>query len=176
MSPKFQSILIGGLLSAVLGVFIAVAGEMSGATEPQNAQSPLAIILNVVGCMVMLTSGLIGVWHYTSENELTVSGGEGAQIGVLSGLTYGVGALLLSYVLVTAGILPTPEESLQRLRDTGAFDGAEQAENITRMMLTWGIPVFAIVGGAILGLIGGLIGAALFKRETDDEEIDFEEL
>ncbi len=172
MSPKFQSILIGGFLSAVIAVFISVAGEITGATDPQNSQSFLGIVINILGCMVMLSSGLISVWHYTTENKLTLTGGEGAGIGVLSGLVYAVGALALSYLLVAVGILPSPDEALQRVRDTGAFDeaGGEQAESITQMMLTWGIPVFVTIGGAILGLIGGLIGAALFKRGSDDDE------
>jgi len=172
MSSKSQSILIGGFLAAVTGVFISVAGEISGASDPQNSQSPAGIILSVVGCMVMLTSGLISVWHYTSENELTLTGRQGAVIGVLSGLVYGVGAIVLSYLLVVAGFLPSPEETIQRIRDTGAFDapGAEQAESITRMAITWGAPLILVAGGAILGLIGGLIGAALFKRGTEEPD------
>ncbi|MCY3488397.1 MAG: hypothetical protein OXH34_08150, partial [Bacteroidetes bacterium] len=66
-----------------------------------------------------------------------------------------------------------PQDTLDMVRDTGAFDaaGAEQAESITEMMITWGGPVMAVFGGVLMGLIGGAIGAALFKRgvESPDE-------
>ncbi|MCY3999774.1 MAG: hypothetical protein OXF06_10190 [Bacteroidetes bacterium] len=171
MPSKIQSILIGGLLAAVIGVFIAVASEVSGASDPGNSSSALGIVFQLLGCMAAMTSGLIAVWHYTNENELTLTGGQGVGVGVLAGLVYAVGILILSYVLVGIGLLPSPEESFERIRDSGAFDapGAEQAESITRMMLTWGIPIITTVIGVIMGLIGGAIGAAVFKRGADDE-------
>ena len=171
MPSKIQSILIGGLLAAVIGVFISVASEVSGASAPGNSSSALGIVFTIFGCMAAMASGFIAIWHYTNENELTLTGGQGVEVGVLAGCVYGVGALVLSYVMVSIGLLPSPAKILERVRDTGAFDtpGAEQAESITEMMLTWGIPIITIVIGVIMGLIGGAIGAAVFKRGSNDE-------
>ena len=173
MPSKLSSVVIGGLVAAVLGSILSVVQNMSGASDPANPQMALQIIFGLLGCMVALSSGLIAVWHYTSENELTVSGGQGVGIGVLSGIVYAVVALALGWLLVTFNVLPSPEEALEAMRARGAFDapGAEQAESMTRMMLTWGIPVIAVVSGVVMGLIGGAIGAAVFKRGTEEAEI-----
>ncbi len=166
MPSKTQSILIGGLVAAVTGTILQVAGHVSGLSDPLDPQPVLGIIFGLLGCMIMLTSGLVAVWHYATENELTLTGGQGVGIGALSGIVYAVVGLALGWLLILMGILPSPQDTLDMMRDAGTFDtpGAEQAESITRMMVTWGGPVFAIVGGILMGLIGGAIGAALFKR------------
>ena len=171
MPSKTQSILIGGLCAAVAGVIISVVSEFAGVSDPTNPQPVLGVIVSLLGCVVMLTSGLVAVWHYTSENELTLEGGQGVGIGALSGIVYAVAAMALGWLLIALNVLPSPQESLDAMRDSGAFDapGAEQAESITRMMITWGIPVITVVGGVIMGLIGGAIGAAVFKRGQDSE-------
>jgi len=174
MPSKIQSLLIGGLLAAVTGVFIAVAGQVSGGSDPVNPSPILGGIFTFLGCMAAMTSGFIAVWHYTNENELTLTGGQGVGIGALAGIIYGVGALLLSYLMVSIDVLPSPMETLERVRESGAFDapGAEQAESVMQMMYTWGIPIITVVMGVIMGLIGGAIGAAVFKRDSDEEIIE----
>ncbi|MCY4158873.1 MAG: DUF4199 domain-containing protein [Bacteroidetes bacterium] len=171
MPSKIQSILVGGLLSAVTGVIVAVAQQMSGASDPLNPQPVLGVIFGLLGCMVALSSGLVAVWHYTSENELTISGGQGVGIGVLAGIVYAVAAIALSWLLVAVGLLPSPEETLDMVRQSGAFDtpGAEQAEAITKIMVTWGYLVITAISGIVMGLIGGAIGAAVFKRGSEEE-------
>ena len=173
MPSKTQSILIGGLVAAVTGTIVSVAGHVAGANDPSNPQQVLSLLFTVIGCMVMLTSGLVAVWHYATENELTLTGGQGVGIGALAGIVYAVVGLGLGWLLILLGVLPSPQDTLDMLRDSGTFDapGAEQAESIARTMVTWGGPVMAVIGGVILGLIGGAIGAALFKRgvESPDE-------
>lgn len=174
MSSQTQSILIGGLVAAVIGTFISVAGHVSGISDPADPQPIMGMILNVFGCMVMLTSGLVAVWHYTTENELTLTGGQGVGIGSLAGIVYAVAALTLGWLLVFLDILPSPGEILDTMSEAGAFDnaGGEQAESIAKIMVTWGAPVFVLVGGVLMGLIGGVIGVALFKH--GEEEIPSE--
>ncbi len=169
MPSKTQSILVGGLVAAVTGTILQVAGYVSGATSPVDPNPVLGIIFNILGCMVMLTSGLVAVWHYATENELTLKGSQGVGIGSLAGIVYAVAGIVLGWVLVLLNVLPSPEETLELMRDAGTFDapGAEQAESITRIMVTWGWVVMAFIGGVLMGLIGGAIGAALFKRGVE---------
>ena len=171
MPSKNQSILVGGLIAAVLGTGVAVIQNLSGANDPTNQNPVLGMIFGLLGCMIMLTSGLIAVWHYTTENELTIKGKQGVGIGVLAGLVYAVTALILGWLLILLNVMPSPEEAMEMVRATGAFDapGAEQAASFTEMMITWGGPIFALIGGVIMGLVGGAIGAALFKRGPDPE-------
>ena len=174
MTLKAQSILVGGLVAAVIGIIISVASEVSGVSDPTGSSGVLGVIFSLFGCLAMLTSGLVAVWHYASENELTLKGSEGASIGALSGIVYAGAAMALGWILIALDILPSPQETLELLRSTGAFDqpGTEQAESFTSMMLTWGGPVISLVGGVILGLIGGVIGAAVFKHSPAQESVN----
>ncbi len=171
MPSKTQSVLIGGLIAAVIGTVVSVAQQLSGASDPMNQNPVLGLIFGLVGCMVMLTSGLIAVWHYTSEHELTIKPKQGVGIGALAGLVYAAAAVALAWLLVLINVIPSPEETIQMLRESGAFDapGAEQGLAFAEMMVTWGGIGIALIGGVIMGLVGGAIGAALFKRGPDPE-------
>lgn len=171
MPPKKQSVLVGGLIAAVIGTGVSVAQHLSGASDPMNQNPILGMIFGLLGCMVMLTSGVIAVWHYTSENELTLRPKQGVGIGALAGLTYAAAVFALGWLLVLFNVLPSPEEMMEMLRESGAFDapGAEQGAAIAEIMITWGWIVVALIGGVIMGLVGGAIGAALFKHGPDPE-------
>ncbi|MCY3615018.1 MAG: hypothetical protein OXH03_08000 [Bacteroidetes bacterium] len=95
MPSKTQSVLVGGLIAAVISTVVAVVQNLSGASDPVNQDPVLGIIFGLLGCMVMLTSGVIAVWHYTSENELTLRPSQGVGIGVLAGLIYAAAAVAL---------------------------------------------------------------------------------
>lgn len=171
MPAKTQSILIGGLIAAVIGTGVSVTQYLSGASDPANQNPVLGMIFGLLGCMVMLTSGVIAVWHYTSENELTLRPGQGVGIGALAGLIYAAAAMALGWLLVLFNVLPSPEETIEIMRDSGVFDapGAEQGAAFAEIMITWGWAVGTLIGGVIMGLVGGAIGAALFKHGPDPE-------
>ena len=171
MPSKIQSVLVGGLIAAVIGTVVSVAQHFSGAGDPANQNPVLGMIFGLLGCVVMLTSGVIAVWHYTSENELTLRPGQGVGIGALYGLIYAAAALVLAWLLVLLNVLPSPEETMEIIRDSGAFDapGAEQGAVFAEIMITWGWAAIALIGGVIMGLVGGAIGAALFKHGPDPE-------
>lgn len=168
MHSIIRSSLFGGLIAGVAGTMILVISQITGGADPANSMSPMSIILSLLGCMVMLTSGLFAVWHYTTENEVTLKGSNGVGIGALAGIAYSVVALLLIQIMVAMGILMGPDEIIEMIRETGAFDGAEQAESMTRMGIKWGTPIITAIGGIIMGLTGGAIGAALFKHGNEE--------
>ena len=166
MPSKLTSVLIGGLASALVGTLLSVAGSLA---NPANANPGLGAILGLLGCLTMVTSGLIAVWHYTGEHELTLTGGQGVGIGALAGIAYGVIVTVLSRILMMAGALPTAEDVIQQMEETGAMEGpgAEFATMMVEFSMGWGAVVFSIIFGVVTGLIGGAIGAAVFKRGTD---------
>lgn len=171
MPSKTQSVLVGGLIAAVISTVVAVVQNLSGASDPVNQDPVLGIIFGLLGCMVMLTSGVIAVWHYTSENELTLRPSQGVGIGVLAGLIYAAAAVALGWLLVLFNVLPSPEETMEVIRESGAFDapGAEQGAAFAEIMVTWGWVGGVLIGGVIMGLVGGAIGAAMFKHGPDPE-------
>ena len=171
MPSKKQSVLVGGLIAAVIGTGVAITQHLSGAGGPANQNPVLGMIFGLLGCVVMLTSGVIAVWHYTSENELTLRPKQGVGIGTLAGLVYAAAALALGWLLVLFNVLPSPEETMEVMRNSGAFDtpGAEQGLAFAEIMITWGWAVGTLLLGVIMGLVGGAIGAAIFKHGPDPE-------
>ncbi len=155
MNSKWTSILIGVLAYVFLGVLSNVLAAGAGA------------LAGVLGCLIVLGSALIAVWHYTSTNGLTIPGGEGAGMGALVGL---IGALIggaLGYLLISMGVVPDPAElAIQNMRDRGM--SREEIEQAQGMMEMFSSPAIGLLIGAAIGsiggAIGGAIGAALFKK------------
>ena len=93
-------------------------------------------------------------------------------MGALAGLVAALIAIVLGLILRAAGILPDVDDIIAQLEDSPQFDGmsddqVEQALQMTRMMAGVGGYVIALVAGVLLGLIGGAIGAAVFKKGGD---------
>ena len=162
MENKWPSILIGALAYALIAIAIAFLG-LTG------------ISAGAIGCLVILSSGLVAVWHYTSTNHLTIPLGSGAGIGALAGL---VGALIggaVSLLLVNAGILPDPMElARQQFIDQGMSEA--DMEQAMQMAESFSNPVIGLVigtaFGALFGALGGLLGAVFFKHGEVDADLD----
>ena len=171
MQSSTTSILIGGLACAVLSMVIQVGNTLVNAA---GTNPVLGIVFGCLGCLVALTSGLIAVWHYTSENELALSRGEGVKMGALAGVASALAGFLMSRALMMMGVLPTAEDAIDQMMDNPALEnaeaGMETAIQMTEIMMGWGGLVIALIFGPLLGLLGGIIGAAMFgKGESSDQ-------
>ena len=168
MPPRLTSVLIGGMASALVAILLSVANALS---NPGSQNPGLGIIFGLLGCLTMLTSGLIAVWHYTGEHELSLTGGQGVGIGAMAGIAYGVVSVVLSRILIMANVLPGPEDAIRQMEESGALDGpgADFAVMMVEFTMGWGAIIFAIIFGVITGLIGGAIGAAIFKRGPEED-------
>lgn len=165
MPSKWTSILIGALAYTVLGILIQFLFQGGG---------PMAGIL---GCLVMLSAGLVAVWHYTSTYHLTIPAGQGASIGALAGVIGGLIAGALSWMLIAAGLFPDPLELARRQLEAQPGMTEEQMEQAMAMAETFSNPVIGmgigLVLGALVGAVSGAIGAVLFKK--GDESAGLEE-
>ena len=176
MPSKSNSILIGGLVAGLIGTVIAVVSTQMtmGALESGDQPNQMVqLVFGLIGCLVPVSAGLIAVWHYTGENELTLRGGQGVGLGALTGIAYAVVAVALGFLLQWLNVLPSPDEYMDTFVNSGALDqaGEEAADAIlrwTEFMVRWGSIIMALVFGVVMGLIGGAIGAAMFKRGEDD--------
>lgn len=156
---KLTSILIGGLAVGVL------------------LTSYLAFSI-VLCCLPAIAGGMVAVWHYTSENELTIQGGEGAVMGIGA---LAVGFLLsfaLNFVLELVGF-PSLESIITGMmynffegEALEAFEAqlAEQEEAGIGPIIIQAIINFVIM--SIFAAIGGAIGAAAFKRGPEPDPIE----
>jgi len=162
MTSKKQSIILGGLVAGLLST------------------SYLGLI-NIACCAGIIIGALVGVWHYTNENGLTIKAGEGAAIGALIGVLAVLISFCLDYLLHFVGI-PGSQEINQQFQGQiqQMFGGGdmtpEQKEQVEAMQGKFDTPAFKAMGlavgaavSAIFGAIGGAIGAAVFKKGTDSE-------
>ncbi len=167
MTGKFQSILLGALVTGILGAAYHVI--------QLNYQSQIA---GLVACCLLPTIGaLIATWHYTTTNSLTIPAGEGAVIG-LSACVLGYGiSVALAITISIIGVAPSPfdvdaivEMSRQSLIEQGQDqDIIEMSEEFTRKFF-WAFPVIAIVANSLFGAVVGAIGANVFQKGVSKEE------
>ncbi len=157
MPSKTQSILLGGLVVALLST------------------SYLGMI-NLLCCAGVILGAMVSVWHYTNENELTLTSGQGAGIGVLAGIAGAIIAVGLNYLLEMLG-LPSSEQISQDIQSMFIPDNMdpEQLEQMQQQQEQFNTPAMrgismaiGVLVSAIFGAIGGAIGAAVFKKGGDE--------
>src|SRR5690625_3295418 len=85
MSPQQQSILLGDGVAALLST------------------SYLRLI-NCLCCLGLIIGGLAATSHYTDSNQLTITPGDGAVMGLSAGAHGALVALVLYFVLIKMGI------------------------------------------------------------------------
>ena len=150
MSSKLPSILIGVAVYVLLGLLTSFLSSMGAAA---------GMLAGVLGCVTVLIAAAAAVWHYTSTNALTISGGQGAGMGVLVGLVGAVIAGTLSLLLVQFGVLPDPMDVVrEQWRTQGLSE--EQIEQMGGWAEAGSGPI-GIVIGAVVGMILGAAGGAI---------------
>lgn len=162
MPSKNQSILLGALVSVVLGTvlaFIAYSGGMAG-----------MILGGCGGCLVAFVGPVVAVWHYTNTNHLTIPAGTGAGMGALTGMAGAVLSWVVTFVLRAIDVFPTAAEWQQTSQEMFGAEGGEVPDMSGSFMGSpLGELVVGLVMGAIVGAIGGAIAASIFKKGTVDE-------
>lgn len=150
MPSRTQSILIGGLVVGILST--SVLG-----------------LINVLCCAGVIIGAIVGVWHYTEENRLTIPSSQGALIGALCGVVGALIAGVLNQLLIVIGL--DAATAMQEGLMEGLGMSAEQMEQMRQMQAQQGNILFAILGTlfnvvlfAIFGALGGAIGASLFQK------------
>lgn len=151
MSTKSQSIFLAGaaigVLAAILGLIPAVGGCLA--------------------CIAYIGAGVLAVWHYTDRHQLTLKGGQGAGMGALAGIVAMAVASILSFLFMAFGLTPPLRQLIEDQLDSSGMDPA-QIEQIMEMtsspLFIIGVFLVALVIYAILGAIGGAIGASVFKK------------
>jgi hypothetical protein len=148
-SDRLQPALFGGLLIGVLSAL------------------PLVSAGNCCCCMWVIAGGMLAVYLRQQNTPFAVSSSEGALVGLMAGLIGGIIGVILSipidlmmgpfqhrfveWVLSANPDLPTEVRQMTERAGTGA------AAVAFRFM-------FGVVTGAIFGMIGGLLGVAVFKK------------
>ena len=85
MPDKKQSIILGSAVAAVLST------------------SYLGLV-NCLCCAGIIAGAMVSVWHYTTNNELTISAGSGASMGAIVGIIAIVVSSILNLILIQLGV------------------------------------------------------------------------
>ena len=153
-SGRLQPALYGGLFIGVLSAL------------------PLVNAGNCCCCLWVLMGGALAVYLRQQNSPYSVPASEGALVGLLAGLIGGVVAGLLSIPLqaMTSGF---QHQILERIIAARPDFPAETREMIERAanrsggLAAAGIViqfVWMVCTGAIFGMLGGLLGVAVFKK------------
>jgi hypothetical protein len=152
-SSKLQPALFGGL---VLGVLSAL---------------PVVSIGNVCCCLWLVAGGVVAAYVLQANQPAPITTGDGAGVGLLAGV---VGSVVYLGISIPVSLLMGPVQSrmVERLLE-GGTDIPEAARPALEAMRGGGATIAGIVFGFVVILIlsvifstvGGLIGAAIFKKK-----------
>jgi hypothetical protein len=132
---------------------------------------PLVNFGNCCCCLWVICGGALAAYLRQQNSPTQIEAAEGALVGLMAGAVGGVIATILSipFLLlvgpyqrqimerVLANNPDVPAEAREAIQRFGA--GAGAAMTIVGMLIT-------IVIDVVFGLIGGLLGIALFKKKT----------
>ena len=159
---KLVPALIGG---CVMGVLSAV---------------PIINMGNCLCCMWILLGGAVGAYFYSKQlpsgTELT--SGDGAMVGLLSGLFGALFGTFLAYFFMAIGDINPARDFLEGLLESRSDLSPEVEDFLDELHETdYMSPAFAFVGlmfslviDAIFGTLGGLLGAAIFRKRSQPQQ------
>jgi hypothetical protein len=150
---KLQPALLGGL---VLGVLSAL---------------PLVNMGNACCCLWVLAGGAVAAYLLQNSQSAPVTVGDGAAVGFLAGV---FGAIVWQFVAIPVTILMGPLQArmLDRLLNTGdlpdnvrpVFESLRQNAGFSIVRFVIG-SVFTLCISVVFSTLGGLAGAALFRKK-----------
>lgn len=158
-TEKFvQPVLAGGL---VMGTLSAL---------------PIVSTGNACCCLWVVSGGLVAAYLLQQNQPAPISTGDGAMAGLLAGLFGAVVSFVLS-IPITILVGPVERRLLQRLIDSAGRipPGARGFVNnpsplATALGLVFGF-VLMVFLGAIFSTLGGVLGAAIFRKKPAQPDV-----
>jgi hypothetical protein len=149
MSNRLQPALWGGLFIGVLSAL------------------PLVNAGNCCCCLWVLMGGALAAYLRQQNNPSQIDAAEGAIVGLMAGVVGGIVYSLLSIPLqMMAG--PMQQEWMNEILSSNPNVTPEMREMFERLTASSGLHligmIISIVVNSIFGMLGGLIGVAIFKR------------
>jgi hypothetical protein len=137
---------------------------------------------NVCCCLWVICGGLVAAYVLQQNQPAPITPGDGALVGLLAGLA---GALIETIVSIpiTMMIGPMERQMLQRFVEMSGNMPSELRDAIERynneapalaflVLCRVFAMLFLLFIGSIFSTLGGLLGAAIFRRNTPPGTID----
>ena len=154
-SGRLQPALYGGLFIGVLSAL------------------PIVNMGNCCCCLWVVAGGALAVYLRQQNMPYAVNSSEGALMGLLAGLIGGVIAALLSIPMM-AVMGPFQQRMIEQILNSRSDIPEESRDMIEKMMqrnaglgaaaVAFGL-VWHVVVGTVFGMLGGLLGVAMFKKQ-----------
>ena len=147
--PKLQPALFGGLFIGVLSAL------------------PIINIGNCC-CLWVIGGGVLATYLVQQNHPYPIAAADGALVGLLAGLMGGVLGTLLS-IPVEMMMGPIQKQIMERVLSSSQ-DIPEETRRMLENMNVGALAiafklVFSVCVGAVFGMLGGLLGVALFKKK-----------
>jgi hypothetical protein len=124
-------------------------------------------------CLWMVTGGVVAAYVLQQNQEAPITPGDGALAGLAAGLVGAFIYLVLS-IPITIFMAPMQRAMMERFINNsdmppefrqyvGAYTGSA-------VQVVFGF-IFTLVFGAIFSTLGGLLGAAIFKKPVHDSAV-----
>jgi hypothetical protein len=143
---------------------------------------PIISVGNACCCLWVVSGGVVAAYLFQQNTTTPISPSDGALVGLLAGL---VGALVVVVVKIPIDLLVAPMEQamVDRLLEMGTLppEVRDLFERYGRRSALGGayfilsrivaLMLWVFVGG-LFSTLGGLLGAAMFKKQTPPGVID----
>lgn len=169
-------LLMGGIFALIGTVLSIVMGYVQINSEPSGSFFGPQAIGGVVLCLFTAFTGLAVIWHYTTEVTRSVTMGQGALIGFLTGAVISLFSTVFSQIwglidpeytmkvvesmVANMEMMGLPDEAMD-----AALDQAMEAETFVGILKSL---LFAIPISGILNLLTALIGVKIFAETPQD--------
>lgn len=136
---------------------VGVAGGAAGLLS----SIPLVNLLNCLFCGWLWIGGMAAVYLYNNRESVSLPSAQGALVGAAAGIVATIVGAVLGLLLGDFGLAATSLSDPEIAQYLDQFGGAEVVAGIAT---TFGLVCgFVLYGG--FGALGGLIGAAIFKKK-----------
>jgi hypothetical protein len=149
-APKLQPALFGGLFIGVLSAL------------------PIINIANCC-CLWVIGGGVLATYLMQQNHPYPIAVADGALAGLLAGVIGGVLGTVLS-IPMEMMMGPFQRQMMERILSSNPDIPAETRSMLENMGRSGGLAiafklVFSTCVGAVFGLLGGLLGVAMFKKK-----------
>lgn len=149
MAGRVQPAVLGGLFIGILSTL------------------PIINLGNACCCLWVISGGALAAWLLQQHQTEPITGADGALIGLMAGVVGAfTGALLQIPVEIFFG--PIQKEWIERLMQGQGDMPPQFMEMLNRPMSAATVIadlIFRLVAYVIFGMLGGVLGVAIFRRK-----------
>ncbi|MCK5147798.1 hypothetical protein KAR48_13655 [bacterium] len=155
---------------------------IGGGTMAILSTVPLINLGNCLCCMWLLIGGAMAVWFYRKNLPAgtVMTGGDGALIGLLAGVFGALFFTLLNTLFMAMGNAMPLDDIFDNIRQYQGdidpeiedfFNGIGEEGFLSPFFVVIQL-IASLIIYSIFGLLGGIIGVAIFKKKASPQQIE----